>query len=58
MKKDEKMTEQYLIRVSPELIEIIDAAFTKHLKKTGEYLTKSEFVRRILREHCSSMLGK
>jgi hypothetical protein len=49
----QNLTKQYLIRLSPELDEMIDEAFSKHLKKTGEYIAKSEFVRRLLQEACS-----
>lgn len=47
-----KLTTQLLIKISPELDVQIDEAFKKHLKKTGEYITKSEFLRRIIEGGC------
>jgi hypothetical protein len=55
---DEKLSEQYLLRVSPILVALIDEAFSKHLKKTGEYISKSEFIRNILQTQCNLVLGK
>lgn len=47
-----KLTKQLLIKIAPELDERIEEAFKKHLKKTGEYITKSEFLRRIIEGGC------
>ena len=52
MKNTEKMTKQYLLKMPPSLMDLIDAAFSKHLKKTGKYTTKAEFIRSILRDKC------
>jgi hypothetical protein len=48
-----KLTTQLLIKITPELNERIEGAFKKHLKRTGEYITKSEFIRRILERECA-----
>jgi hypothetical protein len=57
MKKNEKLTEQYLLRMTPELMGLIDAAFSKYLKETGKYITKAEFIRNILQDQCCLMIG-
>ena len=49
---------QILLKVSDELNSAIDAAFSKHLKKTGEYCTRSEFIRRMLDAQCEVEMGK
>jgi hypothetical protein len=46
------LSKQILLKVSPELDDLIDRAFSKHLKKTGEYITRSDYIRRILQEQC------
>jgi predicted DNA-binding protein len=51
-----KLTKQYLLKMSPELIELIDAAFSEFLKETGQYITKAEYVRNILETHCKLVL--
>jgi Arc/MetJ-type ribon-helix-helix transcriptional regulator len=48
------LTKQILLKVSPELDDLIDQAFSKHLKKTGEYLTRSDYIRRILQKQCTT----
>lgn len=53
MSQTKRFTQQLLLKMTPELEEAIDRSFTKHLKKTGEYITKSEFVRRILEKECA-----
>jgi hypothetical protein len=50
------LTKQLLIRISPELDELITQAFSKHLKETGEYISRSDYIRRILQAQCSSEL--
>jgi hypothetical protein len=42
--------------MSPELVELIDEAFSIHLKKTGQYITKAEFIRGILEKQCGGNL--
>jgi Arc/MetJ-type ribon-helix-helix transcriptional regulator len=42
------LTKQILVRISAELNELIDRTFSQHLKDTGEYLTKSDYIRRAL----------
>jgi Arc/MetJ-type ribon-helix-helix transcriptional regulator len=53
----EKMTEQYLLKMSIELSEMIDQAHSKHLKETGEYVSKAEYMRRALLKHCLEALN-
>lgn len=52
-----KLSVQYLLKMTPELMALIDNAFSTHLKKTGEYITKAEYIRKILEKQCSSTLG-
>jgi hypothetical protein len=49
-----KLTVQYLLKMTPELMRLIDTAFSEFLKKTGEYITKAEYVRRVLEFQCKS----
>jgi Arc/MetJ-type ribon-helix-helix transcriptional regulator len=42
------LTKQILVRISAELDALIDQTFSKHLKETGEYITKSDYIRRAL----------
>lgn len=42
------LSEQILLKLSPELSDLINKAFTNHLKKTGEYISRAEFVRRMI----------
>lgn len=51
------LSEQILLKLSPELDKLIDDAFSKHLKETGEYITRSDYIRRILQAHCERFLG-
>lgn len=48
-----KLSNQLLIKVSPELDSLIDQAYVKHISKTNKHITKSEFVRTVLNSHCS-----
>lgn len=50
------LSKQIVIKVSPELDKLITKAFSKHLKETGEYLSRSDYIRRILQTQCSSEL--
>jgi hypothetical protein len=50
------LSKQIVIKVSPELDELITQAFSKHLKETGEYISRSDYIRRILQAECSSEL--
>lgn len=43
-----KLTKQLMIKISPEMETGIDKALSSFLKKTGEPITKAEFIRRIL----------
>ena len=43
-----KLSVQYLLKMTPELMALINNAFSIHLKKTGEYITKAEYIRNIL----------
>lgn len=47
------LSKQIVIKVSPELDELITQAFSKHLKETGEYISRSDYIRRILQAQCS-----
>jgi hypothetical protein len=51
--KKETMTKQYLLKMTPGLMTKIEEAFSKHLKKTGQYMSKAEFIRSILDKQCS-----
>ena len=56
-----KKTDQYLLKMTPSLTQIIDQAFSKYLQKTGAYITKAEYIRKILEEYCKkeiAMLNK
>jgi hypothetical protein len=52
------LSKQILLKMSPELRDLVDQAFSKHLKETGEYITRSDFIRRILETHCTQELSK
>jgi hypothetical protein len=52
------LTKQILLKVSPELDDLIDQAFSKHLKDTGEYITRSDFIRRMLIAQCNLELSE
>jgi len=52
------LNKQLLIRVSDELDELITRAYSKHLEKTGEHITRSDYVRKILEEQCSLALSE
>jgi len=45
-----KLTKQILLRLSPETDELIDRCFSMHLRSTGAYISRSDFVRSILEE--------
>jgi len=47
------LSKQLVLKISPELDELITQAFSKHLKETGEYISRSDYIRRILQEQCS-----
>jgi Arc/MetJ-type ribon-helix-helix transcriptional regulator len=51
------LSEQILLKISPELDKLIDDAFSKQLKETGEYISRSEYIRRILQAHCESFVN-
>jgi predicted DNA-binding protein len=51
-----KLTQQYLLKMSPELAKLLDEAFSRHLRQTGQYITKSEWIRNVMEAHCNSML--
>lgn len=50
------MTKQYLLKMTPELMTLIDASFSAYLKKTGKYITKAEYIRGILETQCSKTI--
>jgi hypothetical protein len=58
MKKIEKLSEQYLLKLTPSLVQLIDDAFSQYLKKTGKYISRAEFIRNILQAQCNKTLGK
>jgi hypothetical protein len=53
-----KKTKQLLLKMTPELMKMIDDAFLIHLKKTGKYINRTEFVRSILETQCNKIIGK
>jgi predicted DNA-binding protein len=55
MKKNK--TKQLLLKMTPELMQKINDAFSVYLKKTGVYKTKAEFIRNILETQCDK-IGK
>jgi Arc/MetJ-type ribon-helix-helix transcriptional regulator len=42
------LTKQILLKVSPELSDLIDKTFSQHLKDTGEYISRSDYIRRAI----------
>lgn len=50
------MTKQYLLKMTPELMKMIDEAFSVYLKQTGKYITKAEYIRNILEAQCSKII--
>ena len=51
------LNKQLLIRVSDELDELITRAYSKYLGETGEHITRSDYVRRVIEAQCSSELA-
>lgn len=48
-----ELSKQILLKISPELANTIDVAFSEHLKATGDItITKAEYIRRILQKEC------
>jgi hypothetical protein len=47
-----KKTKQLVLRLTPELMKMIDEAFFLYLKKTNKYITKAEYIRAILETQC------
>jgi Arc/MetJ-type ribon-helix-helix transcriptional regulator len=43
-----KLSKQMVIKISLELDDLITQAFSQHLKDTGEYLSRSDYIRRML----------
>lgn len=57
--KDIKMTnltQQIVLKISPELNSLLDKAFEKSVQETGNPPTRSDYVRSILEKHCVSEL--
>ena len=50
------LNKQLLIRVSDELDELITRAYSKFLGDTGEHISRSDYVRSILHDHCEMVL--
>ena len=50
------LSKQILLKISPEINDLIDKAFTKHLKATGEYISRSDFIRRMIVAQCETGL--
>lgn len=42
------LNKQILLKVSSEFDELIDQTFSQHLKDTGEYISRSDYIRRML----------
>lgn len=42
------LSKQLLIKISPELDELITQAFSQYLKNTGEYSSRSDYIRRAI----------
>jgi len=52
------LSEQILLKLTPELSELITKAFSKHLKDSGEYISRAEYLRKMIEEKCQMELGK
>jgi hypothetical protein len=52
------LSKQILVRVSQELDDLITQAFSQHLKETGEYCSRSDYIRRMLQAQCELELVK
>jgi hypothetical protein len=52
------LNKQLLIRVSDELDELITRAYSKFLGDTGEHISRSDYMRRILNIQCELELSK
>ena len=50
------LNKQLLIRVSDELDELITRAYSKYLEITGEHISRSDYIRRVLQTQCSLVL--
>lgn len=51
-----ELTKQLVIKISPELDELIDSAFAKNVEETGTKTTRSDYIRDILKERCAEQL--
>lgn len=52
------LNKQLLIRISPELDELITRAYSKSLTETGEHVSRADYIRGILQTQCSLEVGK
>jgi Arc/MetJ-type ribon-helix-helix transcriptional regulator len=52
------LTKQILIRVDPELDALVDRAFSKYLRETGLYISRSNFIRDCLERQCKIALDE
>lgn len=50
-----ELTKQILLKISPELDDLIDRGLSLRLKEFGEPISKSEFIRQILISACPNM---
>jgi len=52
------LTDKILLKLTPELNKSIDDAFSKYLKETGAYISRSNFIRKILQSYCELQLSE
>lgn len=53
-----KLTQQLLLKMTPELNALIDKAFEQYLKQTGKYITRAEFIRGLIEQQCGENLER
>ena len=52
------LNKQLLIRISPELEELITRAYSQYLGQTKEHITRTDFIRRGIQAQCELALSK
>ena len=57
IKEETKLSIQMLVRINKKLENLIDTAFSMHLKTTGEYISRSEFVRQMITAQCEAKIS-
>lgn len=51
-----KFTKQLMLKMTNEQEKVIDVAFIAYLQATGEPITRSEYVRRLIMEGCAAKI--